>query len=314
VSVRTSPAGRFRALDLAPTTFASLALATAAALYVIVVTGSVVRLTSSGLGCESWPGCEAGAFFPASDSHAFIEFGNRVVGLVPILLTLATWLAARRLRSLPRWSARVALATFLGTLAQAPLGLLTIHFDLHPLLVMSHFLLALVVLAGGIVVALEAWRLVHGGAEPLVPVELRRAGLVLAGACLALVVSGTFTTAAGPHSGGADIRRLGSLDGALWVHVRMTALFGCVFLFVLGYLAARRDRSPRLFGLSLGLVGVLLVQMAVGEVQWRAELPWGLVVVHVALAAAVWAAVVAFVALLWRPLAALAPGDRLTRT
>ena len=305
--MQTSRAARFRAVELAPTTFVALALATAATLYVIVVTGSVVRVTSSGLGCESWPGCEAGAFFPASGSHAFIEFGNRVVGLVPILLTLATWLAARRLRGLPRWSARVALATFLGTLAQAPLGLLTIHFDLHPLLVMSHFLLALVVLAGGIVVALEAWRLVRGGVEPLVPAELRRAGLVLVGACLALVVSGTFTTAAGPHSGGADIRRLGSLDGALWVHVRTTALFGCVFLFVLGYLAARRDRSPRLFALSLALVGVLLVQMAVGEVQWRAELPWGLVVVHVALAAAVWAAVVAFVALLWRPLAVLAP-------
>ncbi|MBA2475626.1 MAG: COX15/CtaA family protein [Actinobacteria bacterium] len=307
MDVQSTRVIRARRAELAAPRFSRLALASAVSLYVIVVTGAVVRLTASGLGCESWPGCEAGAFFPASDVHAFVEFGNRAVGLAPILLTLVTWLAARRVGGLPRWSRRLALATFLGTIAQAPLGLLTIRLDLHPLLVMSHFLLALAVLAGGIVVALEAFRHSHGAAPPLVPRELRRAGLVLAASCLALVVTGTTTTAAGPHSGGADIRRLGSLDGSLWVHVRATAAFGCVFLFVLGYLAARRDRSPRLFALVLGLLGLLLVQMAVGEIQWRTELPRGIVAVHVGLAAAVWAAVVALVALLWRPLAALAP-------
>ena len=307
VDLQSSRLPLARRFELTASGFTRIALAAVASLYVIVVTGGIVRLTSSGLGCESWPGCEAGAFFPASDVHAFVEFGNRGVGLFPILLTLVTWLTGRRVRGLPRWAGRLALATCLGTLAQAPLGLLTIRFDLHPLLVMAHFLLALLVLAGAIVVAVEALRLSHGAARPLVPRELRRAGLVLAGTCLALVVTGAFTTAAGPHSGGADIRRLGSLDASLWVHVRATALFGCVFLFVLGYLAARRDRSPRLFTLALALLALLGAQMAVGELQWRTELPWGLVSVHVALAAAVWGAVVALVTILWRPLAALAP-------
>ncbi|MGH3104144.1 MAG: COX15/CtaA family protein [Gaiellaceae bacterium] len=299
---------RVRSLELSPAGFRRLALLAAAALYVIVVTGAVVRLTSSGLGCESWPGCEAGAFFPESDHHAFVEFGNRVFGLFPIVLTLVAWLGARRTRGLPRWVVRTALATAAGTIAQAPLGLLTITFDLHPLLVMSHFLLALLVLAGAVVVALEAWGLDRGRAAPLVPVELRRAGLVLAGACLALVVTGTFTTAAGPHSGGEEIRRLGQLTDSLYVHVRATAVFGCVFLFVLGYLAARRARAPRLFALALGLLGLILVQMAVGETQWRTELPWGVVLVHVGLAAAIWAWTVVLVTLFWRPTAGVAPG------
>jgi cytochrome c oxidase assembly protein subunit 15 len=168
---------------------------------------------------------------------------------------------------------------------------------------MSHFLLALVVLGAAIVVAVEARGAEAGRAVDRAPVELRRLALVLAGSCLALVVTGAFVTAAGPHPGDrADIRRLGTLTASIWVHVRMTALFGCVFLFILGYLAARRRQAPGLFRTALALLGLLIVQMAVGEIQYRTHLPWGLVLVHVVLATSVWAATAAFATLLWRPL------------
>jgi cytochrome c oxidase assembly protein subunit 15 len=300
--VETGRLAQLRTLALAPRTFLKLAVVSGAALYVIVITGSLVRLTGSGLGCESWPGCEEGSFFPASDVHGTIEFGNRAVGIVPIGLSLLTWLGARRTAGLPGWTLRLAAAVALGTLGQAPLGLVTITSGLHPLLVMSHFLLALVVLGGAVVVAVEAWGLAAGRADLTVPKELRRLGLVVAAACLALVVSGAFTTAAGPHPGdSSEVERLGTLDDMLWLHVRVTALFGCAFLLTLGYLAARRDRRPRLFHAALGLLGLVLVQMSVGELQYRLELPWGIVAVHVALAAAVWAATVALVTVFWRP-------------
>jgi heme a synthase len=303
--IETGRLAQLRTLALAPRTFLKLAVVSVAALYVIVITGSLVRLTGSGLGCESWPGCEEGQFFPASDVHGTIEFGNRAVGIVPIGLSLLTWLGARRTAGLPGWTLRLAAAVALGTLAQAPLGLVTITSGLHPLLVMSHFLLALVVLGGAVVVATEAWGLAAGRADLAVPRELRRLGLVVTAACLALVVTGAFTTAAGPHPGdSSEVERLGTLDDMLWVHVRVTALFGCAFLLVLGYLAARRDRSPRLFHAALGLLGLVLAQMSVGELQYRLELPWGIVAVHVALAAAVWAATVALVTVFWRPPAA----------
>ena len=292
---------RLRALVLAPRTFLKLALSSVGALYVIVITGSLVRLTGSGLGCESWPGCEEGNFFPASDVHGAIEFGNRAVGIVPIGLALLTWLGARRTAGLPSWAVRLAGAVALGTVAQAPLGLVTITSGLHPLLVMSHFLLALVVLGGAVVVAVEAWGVAAGRADLGLPKELRQLGLVVAGACLVLVVSGAFTTASGPHPGdSSEVERLGTLEDLLWVHVRVTALFGCAFLLLLGYLFARRERWPRLFRAALAVLGLVLVQMAVGELQYRLELPWGIVAVHVALAAAVWASVVALVTVLWR--------------
>ncbi len=137
--------------------------------------------------------------------------------------------------------------------------------------------------------------------EP-VPGELRRAGVVLAAACLALVVTGTFATAAGPHSGDPDVGRLWMLDNAMWVHVRAAGLFGLALLFVLGYLVARRARSPRLFRVGLVVAALALAQSAVGELQWQTELPWGIVLVHVALAAAVWSATVVLVTLFHQPL------------
>jgi cytochrome c oxidase assembly protein subunit 15 len=280
-------------------------VATAASLYVIVITGSLVRLTGSGLGCEGWPGCEEGAFFPEEDYHAFVEFGNRVFGIFPITLSILTaWFA----RSRPRWLFWTALGVALLTVAEAPLGLATIRYELPAGIVIVHFLLALLALAGAIVVALEAIRDERGGAEISFPKELRWAGAALAAACLGLVVTGTFSTAAGPHSGDADVvERLWHLDDAVYLHVRVTAVFGALFLFVLGLLAARQNLAPWLFRFALVVLGVLLVQMAVGELQWRLELPWGIVAVHVALAAAVWSLTVALVTMLWRPPAWLAP-------
>ena len=276
--------------------FRLLSAGAAVSLYVIVITGALVRLTGSGLGCESWPGCQEGAFFPAEDHHGFIEFGNRVFGAIPVALTFLAWLASRATAS--RRIQRLAVATFLVTLVQAPIGLLVIATDLEPSAVIVHFLLALLALAGAILVALAVWAPRPAG--PPVPAELRRAGLVLVVACLGLVVTGTFATAAGPHSGDPDVGRLWVLDDAMWVHVRAAGLFGLALLFVLGYLVAHRARSPLLLRVGLVVAALAVAQAAVGELQWQTELPWGVVLVHVALAAALWASVVVLVALLHR--------------
>ena len=286
---------------LSPTRYARLALASAASLYLIVLTGAAVRLTGSGLACESWPGCQEGAFFPAIGEHSSIEFGNRVMALFPIALSLAAWFFAFRTQGLGRWVRWLAAFTFLGTIAQAPLGLLTIRLDLHPLMVGTHFLLALVVLATAIVVAVEAWGNAHGRVESPAPYWLRLAGLVLVGACAILVVTGTLSTASGPHPGdSAEIQRFWNLLDAVYIHVRATAAFGICFLLLLVWLYRNREQAGVLMPGGALLLGLLLTQMAVGELQWRNQLPWWLVLIHVALAALVWACTVALVTALWR--------------
>jgi cytochrome c oxidase assembly protein subunit 15 len=296
-------AARVRKLELSAAQFLRLALASVAALWLIVVTGAAVRLTDSGLGCRHWPGCEKGDPLPAKNYHAYIEFGNRVIGGVTIVVVLLTALAAWRTPQLSRGARRLALAVFAGTLAQAPLGYLAVKTDLRWPVVAAHLLLSMVVLAGAVVLALETYATVAGRAEPLVPLELRRLGLLVAGAALALLLTGTLATAGGPHSGGgaAHVDRLWRLQPLIYVHAGAVAVFGIGLVFVLGYLASRRDRAPRLFAFGAGVLGLLVVQMIVGEIQYRTHLPWPLVLAHVGLAGAVWALLVAFVTVLWRP-------------
>jgi len=301
---------RLRRIELSPTRFLQLTLVSLGALWLIVVTGAAVRVTDSGLGCRHWPGCEQGHPLPAKDYHAFIEFGNRALGGVVIVLVLLTAVSSFFVPGLSRRARRLALAIFIGTLAQAPLGYLAVHSDLHWPVVAAHLLLSMALLAGAVVLALEALALRSGRAEPVAPLELRRGALLVTAAAGVLLVTGALATAGGPHSGGGaeHVDRLWRLQPLIYVHAASVAIFGLGLVFVLGYLASQRQRWPRLFTLGCIVFGVLLAQMALGEVQYRTHLPWPLVLVHVGLAAAVWASLVAFVTVLWRPPAALAAG------
>jgi cytochrome c oxidase assembly protein subunit 15 len=307
VHVEPTLVARARRLEFSPTTFRRLALGSAAWLWLIVVTGATVRLTASGLGCEHWPGCTAGNPFPSKSYHSFIEFGNRIVSALTILATLVGYFGARFTPGVARWTRRLALATFVGTLAQAPLGAITVYAGLNPWLVMSHFLLALAVLAAGVVVAVEAVSFERGRASVRLPQPIRRGAFVAAAALLALIVTGTVSTAAGPHPGGEDVERLWRLDAAVYVHVRATAIFGALFLAFVVYVVRRRTRWP-LYAEGAGvLLFLLLLQMSVGEVQYRTHLAWWLVLIHVGLAAAVWACAVALVTIVERPPEPFAP-------
>ena len=289
--------------------FLQIAFGTVAALGLVVASGAFVRLTGSGLGCDNWPRCGSTPF-PAKDFHAMVEFGNRVIAVCGILASLATWHASRRVAGLPRWVRRTALAAFLGTVAQIPLGGVTVILDLHPLAVMSHFLLALVVVALSVMVAFEAWSHASGLGAPVAPRWLRLVAVVGVAACAVMVVTGAIATASGPHPGAdQDVHRLGlGIRDTVYVHVRATAVFGIGLLLVGWQLVRARRTAPGVVRLAIVLLGVLLAQMLVGEIQYRNALPWGLVLVHVTLAAAIWALTVAIAYALWRPpLALVAP-------
>lgn len=286
-----------------------VAAATTVAMFFVITSGAFVRLTASGLGCEKWPRCGTAPFPTQGNQHAIIEFSNRMVALVGIALALVTWLASRKVPGLSRLGRTSALGALLGALAQIPLGGVTIILDLHPLAVMSHFLLALVVLALSVVVALEAWGGVAGRAAALRPAWVRRvavwAGLPLAAA---LVVTGAVSTASGPHPGSEEgIERLGvSIVDTVYVHVRVAAVFGIGFLLLGLFLWRNRSELPGVFRIWGAALAVLVTQMILGEIQYRNALPWGLVLVHVFLAATIWSLSVVIAYVLWRPPATLA--------
>jgi len=289
---------RSRARSVSPAAFRRLAIIALGSLFVVVATGAVVRLTASGLGCDNWPRC-GNTPFPEKDFHALVEFGNRVVALGAMACTAIAAIAARRVARLPGWIRWGAVAVAASVIAQIPLGGLTVIFDLHPLLVMSHFLLAFAAVGLATAVLVGADGFANGSPAATVPGWLPWLALSLLPAALVLVVTGAFVTAAGPHSGGSDIERLGNVLDAVYVHVRATAVFGVGFLLLVIALLRHRTRVRGALVLAAGVLGLLVLQMGVGEIQWRNGLPWGLVLVHVALATAVWAGVVAVAARLW---------------
>jgi len=173
--------------------------------------------------------------------------------------------------------------------------------------VISHLLLSLTVLGLGVLVLLEAARLVRGAAPPL-PAIARLGGAVLLAAIGVLVVTGTLSTAAGrfPGSSGTQVvSRLGTFYPAVWLHVRAVAAFGIVFLVLAAWAWVQRSRFPWLLRGCAGLLAILLVQMGIGELQYRTygTVPWWVVMFHVVVAATLFAWTVGLTARLWRPLA-----------
>jgi cytochrome c oxidase assembly protein subunit 15 len=276
-----------------------------------VTSGAFVRLTGSGLGCENWPSC-GDKPYPEQGYHAFIEFGNRMVALVGIVLTLVTWLASRRVDGLSPTARLAALGAFLVAAAQIPMGGITIALDLHPLAVMTHFLLGLAVVGLAVIVVLEAWSLVAGLAAPVGARWLRQlVSWIGLPACAVLVVTGAVATASGPHPGSSDgVERIGvAITETVYVHVRVAAAFGIGVLVVGWFLWRLRASYPGVVRLWDLLLVALVAQAILGEVQYRNALPWGLVLVHVSLAAMIWALSLALAYVLWRPPSALTRGQ-----
>jgi cytochrome c oxidase assembly protein subunit 15 len=261
--------------------FERFALVLVVMMFLNIASGAFVRLTGSGLGCPDWPGCK-GRPVPPLDYHPAIEFSNRMIALAGILAALLTYLSARRVgdRTARQLAGGVALLTF----GQIPLGAVTVLFDLHPLLVMSHFLVAVV--ATGLAAVLLARMGAGAATVPPRPLAWLAAGSAVV--CFALIVSGALSTAAGPHAGGEDIRRMGNLLDTTYVHVRVATTYIVVtalLLLILQYGPWRPDRWRRL---ALALIVLLPLQAFIGEYQWHNQLPWGVVLAHVSVAAAAW--------------------------
>ncbi len=293
---------RSRAFELTPERFRRVAAWAVGWLILIIATGATVRLTGSGLGCRHWPGCQPSQFLPERGFHSDVEFGNRVVASLTVLTTLVLAIASLRTRALPGNVKAIAWLVFAGTLAQAPLGAITIHYGLNPWLVLTHLLVSLAVLGLSVVVLLEAARHARGVGKAL-PAVVRALGALLFAAVCVLVVTGTLATAAGPHPGSTMVRRIGSFQPSIAIHVRATAAFGIAFLLLAAWAFRERARVPWLLRGCAGLLILLGVQMAIGETQYRTGLPWWLVLIHVTVAACVFAWTVGLVARLWRPVA-----------
>ncbi|GAA4537687.1 COX15/CtaA family protein [Pseudonocardia xishanensis] len=250
----------------------------------IMVTGAVVRVTGSGLGCPTWPDCFPGSLVPEPHPEIaaltqWVEFGNRLLAVFLTIVAAATFLAALNTRPRRPRLTRLALAMPLGVVAQAVIGGFTVLAGLAWWSVMPHFLASTILVWLAVELVDEATA--GGPVTRTVPRAVRGLAVVSAAVLAGLLTAGTLVTAAGPHAGDAATPRL-DVPVTTLAQVHADLLFAYLGLtaglgFALWAVGAPR-RLKRRFGV---LVIVVLAQGALGGIQYSLGVPEVLVALHV---------------------------------
>ncbi|GAA2461403.1 COX15/CtaA family protein [Streptomyces macrosporus] len=258
---------------------------------VIVVTGGVVRLTGSGLGCETWPKCSGDSLIatPEMGLHGAIEFGNRL--LTYVLCAAVGWaiLAVRSAEPRRRSLSQLAWAQFWLVVANALMGGATVLMELNPYTVAAHFLLATALLTIAAVTWLRS-REGDEGPRPLAGPRIRQLAAALTAVAVVLIVVGTVVTGTGPHAGdSSDVPRMELMSWEAAARVHALSAWAVVGLTVLLWLALRAVDAPRgPLARARELLLVLLAQGVIGYVQYFTELPEVLVGLHLFGSCLVW--------------------------
>jgi heme a synthase len=267
-----------------PAAISRLALANVVANGAIIVTGGVVRLTGSGLGCPTWPRCTEESFVttPELAGHGVIEFGNRLLTFV--LTAVAVALLVAVLRSPRRDLRPLAVLAFLGIPAQAAIGGVTVLTGLNPWTVAIHFLVSVVLTAVATVLWLRSRE--PGVGRPLVrrPIALLVGGI--AAVTAAVLVLGTIVTGSGPHSGDVDGNDVPTGDRMGFDIELVSQLHADVVFLLVGLTIAllvalyATDAPGRVRRAARDLLVVQLLQGVIGFVQYFTHLPVVLVLLH----------------------------------
>lgn len=301
------PVGRLflRLVDLLPLPSRRTQLLIAAAVVLtqggIAVTGAIVRVTASGLGCPTWPQCFPGSFTPVPHAevpgiHQAVEFGNRMITFLVVLtaaLAVLAVLRARRRREVLVYAWLMPAST----VAQAVIGGITVLTGLLWWTVAIHLLVSMLMVWLAVLLYVKIGEPDDGVPQSRVPKPLRQLTVLSAMALSVVLVTGTMVTGAGPHAGDksidAPVPRLGfDIVTLVYRHSALVTAYLCLLVGLGFALLAVRASRPVTMRLVVLLVLVALQGM-VGTVQFFTGVPAVLVAVHVAGAAACTAATAA---------------------
>ena len=273
----------------------------------IVLTGATVRLTASGLGCPTWPECVEGSITPTSDQteafHKYIEFGNRLLTFVLLIVAIASLFAVfkhNRERKLSGHNKRrsltvLALGVLVGILVQAVLGGITVLTGLHPLIVAAHFMVSIGLITIAVALLVKAQEVNDRPVTLQVAKQIHIGMRIHVWLALLVIGIGTLVTGSGPHAGDTnDIVRLGfEFKNITTIHAATVWLFLGLTVGLLFALLA--TAAPRPVTRQAWIVlGICFAQGVVGYTQFFTGLPWGLVAVHVLGACLLWIFTVKF--------------------
>ncbi|AIL96971.1 heme a synthase [Corynebacterium mucifaciens] len=259
----------------------------------ITVTGSLVRVTGSGLGCNTWPLCHEGSLVPVAGAapwiHQAIEFGNRTLTFVvaaSAALVLLAVIRARRRKEITT----LAWVSLLGVVLQAVIGGVSVLLDLRWWSVAVHFLPSMVLV---FVAAMLYMRIAEpDDASPTrrYPTSAQTWTLIAAAALCVVLITGTMVTGSGPHSGDSGV----GMEGRLQMDTRVLAYVHavCMYLYLIATIITtvllRNSGAPEdARRTSYVLIALILVQWAIGVTQFRLGVPRWTIPAHIAMSSAV---------------------------
>lgn len=260
---------------------------------VIVITGGIVRITGSGLGCPTWPECAPGSYTPSPDQsedpfHIWIEFGNRLLTFVLGIAALAALFYS--LRFIPNLRIRLlALGQLLGIVGQAILGGITVLTGLHPTTVAAHLLLSIILISGALSLRQRVYGRIPRNFDSQSLTRSLSKALVALG--FIVIVMGTIVTGTGPHAGDdASVRFDFDIRTVAWLHADLVIAFlGLTLATLIAVRLGEREpsRSILLRRIYL-LLGISLSQGGIGYLQYFTGVPELLVIAHLIGAVSVW--------------------------
>ncbi len=281
-----------------------VSLAAVLATYALIVMGGVVRASGSGLGCPDWPLCH-GRILPPAAIHSVLEFSHRALGAIASILMIATVALALRGGALRRRETLIAVAIPPLLLAQILLGAVTVALELPPMIVLVHLGVALVILGLLIMLTVRIYRPASASDNNAGRRRLIRLAIGGAAAVYLLALTGAYVRASGasfacagfPTCNGA-LLPLGSGPGVNVHLLHRLLAFAVAAHLAIVVLRARRVAGPdgALRRAAWLLGGCLLAQLAIGATAVSTGVPPAAQALHLAGAAAVWAAAVTLAA------------------
>ncbi|MGH3651532.1 COX15/CtaA family protein [Glutamicibacter sp.] len=248
----------------------------------IIVTGGAVRLTNSGLGCSHWPNCVPGSMTPVPEMgiHGIIEFGNRLLTFVLLVIAVAFLVSVWKMRPTHRTLYKLAIGLLAGIALQALMGAITVWTGLNAWIVSVHFLIsgALVIMA-----TLQVNRTrVEYKKQSVAPTTktLRQVTFAAWIFSLLAVAMGTVVTGTGPHAGDASAPRH-LFDPLMVTRMHTAPVYLLVIATVVALvLAYKQGGNARLRVSIWWLVLAIALQAAIGYTQHFNGLPIILVLSH----------------------------------
>ena len=270
---------------------------------VLVGTGGLVRLTSSGLGCPTWPKCTADSLVntPEMGIHGIIEFGNRLLGVLLGIIAIVAFVAILKLRKQRPDLFWLTLLAGLGIPAQAVIGGLSVLTQLNPYVVGLHFVVSIVLVALCTAFLMRLYT-VPGPRVRAVPGWFAGVAHLTSFVVAITILVGIATTGSGPHAGDANAPRNG-LNPEILQHVHAIPAYVTFALTLVLVVGSLRIRTTRVHRYAMYLLAVEVLQIGVGLIQANTGLPGILVGIHMMLAAMLAAAMTAVILSLKAPAA-----------